>query len=95
MSKNECSAGMLFDLRAGVKQSGVEREAIAFHVESQASTIEQLERDKAELEKALHNMTEHYADLINSGDAGNWNPEEEPVVISAREQLSKHTTKTA
>ncbi len=38
---------------------------------------------------ALAQMTEHYVSLINSGDAGNWNPEEEPEVIKAREALKK------
>jgi hypothetical protein len=34
-------------------------------------------------------MTEHYVALINSGDAGNWNPEDEDVVKQARAAMGK------
>jgi hypothetical protein len=33
---------------------------------------------------ALTALLNHYTKLINSGDAGNWDPEKEPVVIAAR-----------
>ena len=46
-----------------------------------ANNIEQ------ELAKALQGMLELYCDLINCGDAGNWNPEEDNAVIKARESL--------
>lgn len=36
----------------------------------------------------LDALLEHYVQLINSGDAGFWNPEEEPVVIDARRVLA-------
>jgi hypothetical protein len=42
-----------------------------------------------ELYEALQGMLDHYTTLINSGDAGNWDPEEEPQVIAAREALTK------
>lgn len=38
--------------------------------------------------EALEGMLEKYVALVNCGDCGNWNPEEEPVVIAAREALS-------
>jgi hypothetical protein len=41
----------------------------------------------AALVEALRKMTDRYAYLVNSGDAGNWNPETEPEVIAARALL--------
>ena len=46
-----------------------------------------------EVIESLEGMTERYCDLINSGDAGNWNPEEEDVVIKARKILQKYKQK--
>lgn len=43
----------------------------------------------AALEDALRVVTEHYVSLANSGDAGFWNPEEEPEIIAARKALGK------
>jgi len=34
--------------------------------------------------EVLGDMTEHYCTLVNSGDAGNWEPECEPPVMVAR-----------
>jgi len=42
-----------------------------------------------ELVDALAGLLKLYVDLGNSGDAGNWNPEEEPEVIAARAVLAK------
>jgi hypothetical protein len=42
-------------------------------------------------QKALKDMTEHYVALINSGDTGNWNPEDEDVVKKARAAMGKIT----
>lgn len=39
------------------------------------------------LVKALEGLLDHYVQLVNSGDAGNWDPEKEPVVIAARHAL--------
>ena len=39
-------------------------------------------------ENALLGLLNRYVDLINSGDAGSWNPEEEEVVIAARRALA-------
>lgn len=38
--------------------------------------------------EALVNLLDHYVALVNSGDAGNWNPEEELCVKAARKALS-------
>ncbi|MCG2586544.1 hypothetical protein [Massilia sp. TS11] len=43
----------------------------------------------AEMRDALSNLLNRYVRLANSGDAGNWNPEEEPEVIAARAALTK------
>lgn len=43
----------------------------------------------AKVREALGEMVEHYAQLVNCGDCGNWNPEEEPVVIKARAHLQE------
>ena len=39
------------------------------------------------LREALEGMLDRYVSLVNCGDCGNWNPEEEPEVIAAREAL--------
>ena len=41
----------------------------------------------AAIENILLLLTERYTSLVNSGDCGNWNPEEETIVIKAREAL--------
>ena len=48
-----------------------------------------------ELEGVLRGILDRYVTLVDSGDAGNWNPEEEPQVIAARAALSvqPHTHK--
>jgi hypothetical protein len=38
-------------------------------------------------EAALSGLLKRYTSLVNSGDCGNWNPEEEPEVIAARAAL--------
>lgn len=42
-----------------------------------------------ELYKALEAMLHRYVRLVESGDAGNWNAEEDPEVIAARAALKK------
>lgn len=39
------------------------------------------------LAKALRELLDHYVDLVNSGDAGNWDPEKEGEVAQARAAL--------
>lgn len=41
------------------------------------------------LEEALEGTVKRFVDLVNSGDAGFWNPEEESVIIAARAALKK------
>lgn len=36
---------------------------------------------------ALVDLLDHYLELVNSGDCGNWDPETEPVVIAARKAI--------
>lgn len=36
---------------------------------------------------ALEGMLDMYTAMINSGDCGNWNPENDPEVIAAREAV--------
>ncbi len=43
-----------------------------------------------ELSDALEAMLNHYLRLAESGDAGNWNPEEEDVVKRVRKVLAEH-----
>jgi hypothetical protein len=38
--------------------------------------------------EALQALLDHYLSLVNSGDAGNWDPEAEEVVIAARAALT-------
>jgi hypothetical protein len=41
------------------------------------------------LEASLSSLLERYTGLVNSGDAGNWDPEKEPCVIAARAALDQ------
>lgn len=43
------------------------------------------QRDNAH--RALQGLVDHYTRLVNSGDAGNWDPEQEPVLVAARTSL--------
>ena len=47
-----------------------------------------------ELLEALEVMTERYADLVNCGDCGHWNPEQEAEVMQARAAIAKAKGKT-
>ena len=47
------------------------------------SQLAELER----LRTATKGLIERYCDLVNSGDCGFWNPEEEAPVIAARAAL--------
>lgn len=42
-----------------------------------------------DLYEAVKGFLDLYVALVNSGDCGNWNPEEEDVVIAARAALQK------
>lgn len=42
-----------------------------------------------DLYEALEAFVARYAAMVNSGDCGNWNPEEEDFVIAARSALAK------
>ncbi len=60
-----------------------------------AEFARELERENAaiteqrdELLEALVNVLRRYTDLINSGDAGNWDPEEEDEVKAARAAIA-------
>lgn len=63
---------------------------------SLARKLEQ-ERDEAreaaalvpELVTTLEAMADYYVQLVNTGDAGQWNPEEDDVVIKSRAAIAK------
>jgi hypothetical protein len=38
---------------------------------------------------SLEAVTKHYVDLINCGDCGNWNPEDEDPIKAARTAIAK------
>jgi hypothetical protein len=48
----------------------------------------ELIRQRDELLAACEDMVGHYVRLIESGDCGNWNPEEEPPVIECRRLIA-------
>ena len=52
-----------------------------------ADFARQLERKLNALEKAARAHLDRYIALVNSGDAGNWNPESEEHVINLRRAL--------
>jgi hypothetical protein len=55
--------------------------------------LERAVAERAELLTALQGTLDRWIDLVNSGDAGNWDPETEPHVIAARAAISKATSK--
>ena len=42
-----------------------------------------------DIHEALEGMIDMYTALINSGDCGNWDPEEDKEVIAARKSITK------
>ena len=44
----------------------------------------ELKKDKEFIVSVLQQMLNHYLELANSGDAGNWNPEDEEIVKFVR-----------
>lgn len=89
------------DMQARFDALERERDGWKEATEMANSAIEhyQAERDKADayavtVAQALSNMVEHYVMLVNSGDAGNWNPEAEPVVVHARAALAANPSTT-
>lgn len=68
----------------------VEKEASAI-IQEAIAIVKRVKAENVELVEALRAMTDHYAELINSGDAGFWNPEDEQPVIKARALIAKHT----
>lgn len=54
-----------------------------------ACEMAQQEPAAAELLAALTAMTDKYVGLVNSGDAGNWDPEKDAEVVSARSAILK------
>jgi len=61
-----------------------------FH-ERAVAWLESQQASTERTETALRELLEMYVQLANSGDCGNWNPEEEDEVIAARAALT--TTK--
>ena len=53
-------------------------------LESLKAMAQKLQEERDMLLAALKDMTERYASLVNSGDAGNWDPEDEDEVRQAR-----------
>jgi hypothetical protein len=54
-----------------------------------APHYEELLKQRDELLSALLRMTERYVSLVECGDCGNWNPENEEAVTAAREAIAK------
>jgi len=51
--------------------------------------LDAVTKQRDELAEALDFFTKSYVQFINSGDAGNWNPEKEECVIKARAALAR------
>jgi len=45
--------------------------------------------DRRALRRALADLVDRYVTLVDSGDCGHWNPEDEPVVKAARAALDE------
>jgi hypothetical protein len=71
---NACEGLSTADLEAVAGQGAPANEAVKRFNETRSALIALLDR---------------YTGLVNSGDAGNWNPEDEPEVIAARAAIAK------
>ena len=56
--------------------------------DSSQELIAKLQADNELLREALIEQTGAWCDLVNSGDAGNWNPEDDDEVIKSRKALA-------
>lgn len=61
--------------------------ALASAIDS-ASGLPSLLAERDALRAALERAVKRYVDMANSGDCGNWDPEEEEFVIAARAALA-------
>lgn len=66
-----------------------ELDGLEASVDAACNTIDRLVAERALLLAALKAVTDKYADLVNSGDCGFWNPESEPEIIMARVAIAK------
>ena len=66
-----------------------ERRAADLEEEQRKRRLAQVQHAGPELASALQALLRRYVGLVESGDAGNWNTEEEEVVVNARAALSK------
>jgi hypothetical protein len=64
-------------------------EANAAHIVKCVNGYAELLKQRDELLSALLRMTERYVSLVECGDCGNWNPENEEAVTAAREAIAK------
>lgn len=49
--------------------------------------LDEMRKQRDELLKELGRMVYAYVDLVTSGDCGNWDPETDDCIISARKVL--------
>lgn len=69
---------------------------VEFHIElpngTSAEANARLIAAAPDLLDALHGMLKRYTELVNCGDCGHWNPEEEQPVINGRNAIAKATS---
>jgi hypothetical protein len=66
---------------------GIYGEETTVGIKSIAAKIDKLTEDRKVLRDALARQTEAWCDLVNSGDAGKWDPESDDFVIASRAAL--------
>lgn len=62
---------------------------LAYEIADKRQELAKLREINADLYEALKLFVHEYVELVNSGDAGFWNPEEEDKVKAARAALAK------
>ena len=55
-----------------------------------AAELARLHKSNAALREALNEFLRVWIELVESGDAGFWDPEKDDVVIQARQALADH-----
>lgn len=105
--KGQQSNGRFHDTEWSADADGYQRTMFAPIVDAEGNTVAlvvrtdwndaQIEADARliaaapELLESLTALLEHYVELVNCGDCGKWNPENESEVLAARSAIAKAT----
>jgi len=79
LTSPNCQGNGTQDTKGKIKMSGIDAAKAVFH----------MSHDIHALKKSLKAILAHYVQLASCGDCGNWNPEQEEIVIETRALIAK------